>query len=281
MKINMYKYKIKDNIVEIFLNSNKYGEQMCTINIDDLQLFINSPRRWCLNYLKSRDKFVVINGNGQLLHRVIMDVKDGNIVVDHINGDTLNNTRANLRLCTGKQNSQNLNRPSRNKKLNVLGVYKEGDKYCASIHTRVYTVRSKPYNHVVNAQMFYNYGKAILHDGSGQRLEFNKYTSITPNHIKLDFYISFLHKIFYKDVASNNALKIKGVYYHHAKRIYRARKIINGKQVSIIETKNLDVAKEAYDYFISLLDGYINFDCKVLSETQQQKIREKFKLFIK
>lgn len=46
-----------------------------------------------------------------VMHRVIMGINDGpsNIHVDHINGDTLDNRKTNLRLCTPGENSKNLN----------------------------------------------------------------------------------------------------------------------------------------------------------------------------
>jgi hypothetical protein len=41
-----------------------------------------------------------------LLHRHLMDAKPGEFV-DHANGDTLDNRRSNLRICTKRQNQQN------------------------------------------------------------------------------------------------------------------------------------------------------------------------------
>jgi hypothetical protein len=46
-----------------------------------------------------------------LMHRQIMDPRRG-LVVDHINGDPLDNRRANLRVCTQGQNSLNRSGPT-------------------------------------------------------------------------------------------------------------------------------------------------------------------------
>jgi hypothetical protein len=42
-----------------------------------------------------------------LLHRFLLDAQPGEHV-DHINGDTLDNRRSNLRLCSNRQNHQNM-----------------------------------------------------------------------------------------------------------------------------------------------------------------------------
>jgi len=41
------------------------------------------------------------------MHRAIMGINDSNVFVDHINGDTLDNRRCNLRLCSPDENSRN------------------------------------------------------------------------------------------------------------------------------------------------------------------------------
>lgn len=68
----------------------------------------------------------------QLMHRVIADVHDRNIEVDHRDGNGLNNTRANLRPCTHVNNSRN--RISRVGMSKFKGVsFRETQGWCASI----------------------------------------------------------------------------------------------------------------------------------------------------
>ncbi len=75
----------------------------------------------------------VINGKSVSMHRMLMNPSEGK-VVDHIDGNGLNNRRANLRLCTPTQNRRNT-RPRR-KTSAFLGVSRRGDKYLARIKHR-------------------------------------------------------------------------------------------------------------------------------------------------
>ncbi len=59
-------------------------------------------------------------GRHHYMHRVIMQARRGQIV-DHINGDTLDNRRANLRFVTQTQNLQN-SRPNRRTRSGYKGV---------------------------------------------------------------------------------------------------------------------------------------------------------------
>ena len=44
------------------------------------------------------------------MHRLVMNATNPEIVIDHINGDTLDNRKANLRFATVAQNAQNRNK---------------------------------------------------------------------------------------------------------------------------------------------------------------------------
>ncbi len=72
----------------------------------------------------------VIDGKSVAMHRLLMSPPPGKIV-DHIDGNGLDNRRANLRLCTRRQNRRNT-RPRR-KTSAFLGVSRRGDKYLARI----------------------------------------------------------------------------------------------------------------------------------------------------
>ena len=65
------------------------------------------------------------------LHRLIMEPGEG-MHVDHINGDTLDNRRCNLRVCTPSQNGANRRAPCKNK-TGYYGVSQIGEKFSANL----------------------------------------------------------------------------------------------------------------------------------------------------
>lgn len=71
--------------------------------------------QWKWNYHKFgyaiRTQHICITDNKQIkvgirMHRLIMDAADG-LDVDHINGDTIDNRRSNLRVCSRSENMMN------------------------------------------------------------------------------------------------------------------------------------------------------------------------------
>ena len=82
------------------------------------------------NYVK------VSTENGQKpLHRIIMNVSQTNIFVDHIDNDPLNNTRSNLRLSNHQHNAQNkIKRTGLTSKYSGCCYYKDRKKWCSSIY---------------------------------------------------------------------------------------------------------------------------------------------------
>lgn len=81
---------------------------------------------WCENkngYLIGYDH---VKKKNIFLHRLIMGARESD-VVDHIDHDTTNNVRENLRICSQHNNSKNAKKSKRNT-TNPIGVYYRKDK---------------------------------------------------------------------------------------------------------------------------------------------------------
>jgi HNH endonuclease len=104
-----------------------------------------------------------------LLHRAIINAPKG-MCVDHINGNTLDNRRSNLRLATHKQNMQN--RKKHNCKNPYKGVYeKRSGRYTAMIFDNSKLKNLGVFETAEEAAKVYDARAAILH-GEFARLNF-------------------------------------------------------------------------------------------------------------
>ena len=82
--------------------------------------------------------------NTHRLHRIIMNCPS-NMVVDHINGNKLDNRKCNLRICTIEENSQN--------KIKTKGVRKNGDKFeafCVRFGIHFFIKKCEEYEEAIN-----------------------------------------------------------------------------------------------------------------------------------
>ena len=91
-----------------------------------------------------------------LMHREIMNAPKGK-EVDHKNGNKLDNTRQNLRLCTGQQNKFNTKKPITNTS-GFKGVYriKNSTKWMAQISFNDKSIYLGMYNTKKEAATVYN-----------------------------------------------------------------------------------------------------------------------------
>ena len=109
-----------------------------------------------------------------LMHRLLTDAPDGK-QVDHIDRDTLNNTRKNLRVCTQSENNANsvgwVHGASRYK-----GVSKNGTGWIARTKKNGKTHRFGTYRTQEEAALAYDVGAIELH-GEFARLNFMEESS--------------------------------------------------------------------------------------------------------
>lgn len=124
-----------DGAVEIALT------QGYTTVIDAADADMVTLRRWCATvtaagyvYAMRRQRGLDSVRRPVMLHRVILEAPDG-YDVDHINGDTLDNRRGNLRLATRQQNTANGRRRKEGASSQYRGVFLDhrGRKWRAQI----------------------------------------------------------------------------------------------------------------------------------------------------
>lgn len=108
--------------------------QGMTAFVDESDYDLLIKTKWSASK-KSEGRFYAFGhtkNGGTLMHRAIMGVYDPAIIIDHIDGNPLNNQRNNLRMCTQSENMMN-RAPNKGKK--YKGVFKCGwvNKFRAGI----------------------------------------------------------------------------------------------------------------------------------------------------
>lgn len=106
----------------IYINSPKYGTHECLVDDSDYEYL--SQISWHLSkgantfYARENKK----KDKRKSMHRLILQLSDPKIFVDHIDHNGLNNQRSNLREVTSSQNMMNKRKPS-NKISKYKGVF--------------------------------------------------------------------------------------------------------------------------------------------------------------
>ena len=111
--------------------------QFAIIDIEDIDLVKDFYWQAALNktinsfYAQRGAKYGDSENFGRQMHRIIMQAPKG-LVVDHINHNTLDNRRCNLRLATSSENTTN-RRTSKNTKSGLKGAYSARNKWYSRI----------------------------------------------------------------------------------------------------------------------------------------------------
>jgi hypothetical protein len=106
------------------------------IQVDECDLPLLAAHSWRVANTNKRagDYRYVVSGRNPLLllHRMIVGAERGR-VVDHVNGDRLDNRRSNLRMCSHAENMRN-RKPHKNNTSGFPGVRRAGAKWRAEIY---------------------------------------------------------------------------------------------------------------------------------------------------
>src|SRR3972149_3436910 len=114
--LNDYEFDYDTGICKLLLASKTYGNMEFLIDIADYPLVKDytweaAKRRACF-YVQTSVQRPDDSRTCLYLHKILLPA-EGRLVVDHINGDALDNRRANLRLVTNQQNILNRRKPTK------------------------------------------------------------------------------------------------------------------------------------------------------------------------
>lgn len=127
-KIKGNEIKIFNDFAKIIVNSKKFGIKEVLIDLDDIEKV--KKYTWCLT--RSRDMALYAmtktsENKNIKLHRYLMNCPN-NKVIDHINHNTLDNRKFNLKVCSRAENNQNLGIRT-NTKLGLKYITKRNKAY--------------------------------------------------------------------------------------------------------------------------------------------------------
>lgn len=104
------------------------------------------------------------------LHRFLAKAPTG-CLVDHKDGNILNNRKDNLRLVSSSQNRHNVAGPTSRSSTRYLGVYKKAGRFYARLEVR--------------GKQYYSYGHSSSEEAHQARLSLEKTFGISPRRMQL------------------------------------------------------------------------------------------------
>lgn len=117
------------------ISTEKFQDAECCFDLDDIDLILGGLRWRAASMRRGTDPYAVRNGPGgrkgspQTMHSILMNPGRGKMV-DHIDGNRLNNRRSNLRIIDITTNNRN-RKPNQGKK--TKGTKRMRDKFQAQI----------------------------------------------------------------------------------------------------------------------------------------------------
>lgn len=118
VKILTNEYLYHDDYAELLITGSKYGD--FSIKLDKDMVEVCKGYGWHVRkaYGRKEGSFYIGSRDGNktiLIHRFITGVTKRDDIVDHINGDALDNRKENLRVCDHNKNAMNKGENKSNK----------------------------------------------------------------------------------------------------------------------------------------------------------------------
>jgi hypothetical protein len=166
--------------IEIPLSKGKFA----IIDREDLE-FVMRYKWHCRISGKYKSTYYAHSGSGGVLgikmHTYILNCPAG-MIVDHINGNGLDNRRSNIRICTYQENAYNRKKPTRGKsRFKGVHLTKDG-KWQVEIKQNKKTIYVGRFSTEIEAARAYNAKALELH---GEFANLNR--GIIPSDFKLVF----------------------------------------------------------------------------------------------
>lgn len=156
-------------MITIYIKSKTYGVK--GIHIDAKDFALVNKYKWHIRKTAADTFYLFTQKNHRIykLHRLILNCPK-KLVVDHIDGNSLNNTRRNLRICTQSENTRN-RRINKNNKSGYKGVsyHKQTNSWQVEIQYDNKRIYGKTYKDKKDAALAYN-KLAIEHHGKFAKL---------------------------------------------------------------------------------------------------------------
>lgn len=146
-------YALKDGYVLVPLRTAEDKRFWAKADIADLDFLVKYLWHVMSTGYAARSTNAASKAGAALMHRVLLDAPR-EAEVDHINGNPLDNRRANLRLCSRQQNSRN--RHSRFGASPYVGVARERKKWFAYINCDGVRTRLGVFHSEAEAALAYN-----------------------------------------------------------------------------------------------------------------------------
>ena len=140
-----YKYIVDGDIVTLYFTKRNGEVIISTIDLEDLEKFLNYPYHWYIAWHKNTKSYYLRctvylgkDDNGKFknklfyLHKYLMNAEKKEYV-DHEDHNTLNNCKSNLRLSINKDNTKNRKGKNSNNKSGYRNVCKIDNKWIVQL----------------------------------------------------------------------------------------------------------------------------------------------------